>query len=119
MQRKTTGKGGSSYVATNSKTSAGTSGKSRVRLWPGKGMYGSGEGDSKGVSEATATTGYTETSAELGLPIEGYMVGDRRSGMVGQGGGDGGDGGERKGEMMGLQEMWKPMPSLQKGSLAV
>lgn len=76
LQRKGSGKGGSTgYVANK----AGRQGRSEVRLWPGRWGRGSEE-EGKGVQGESERTGYTDASAELGLPIEGYLMGDRRSG---------------------------------------
>ena len=62
--------------------SGGRQGKSEVRLWPGRGGRGSDieEVGGKGVQGESERSGYTDASAELGLPIEGYLMGDRRSG---------------------------------------
>ena len=112
LQRKQSKRSGTSYVATNELTgegSDGTGGKSKVRLWPGAKFYnGSGSGKSKGMSEATQASGYTETSAELGLPIEGYMMGDRKSAAT-----------DKSGEIWMDETMtrvdqqkWKPLPGV-------
>ena len=73
LQRK--GKS-SSYVATKATepSNGPTEPKSNVRLWPGH--FYIDTGDLRGgptLEEATQASGYTDASAELGLPIEGYL----------------------------------------------
>lgn len=69
--------GSEGYVA--SKASGGRKERSEVRLWPGRWGKGSEE-EGKRVQGESERTGCTDASAELGLPIEGYLMGDRRSG---------------------------------------
>ena len=72
-----------SYVATKSSGEQ----KSNVRLWS-KGrvkFFPGGSRDTRGSQKlegAMDRTGYTDTSAELGLPIEGYLMNDRKSGAA-------------------------------------
>lgn len=88
LTRKGTSKG-SSYVATKG---SGSGGQSKVRLWP-KGVVSGwaggngwsskagtkgGDGGKSRMLEESERSGYTEASAELGLPIEGYLMGEQR-----------------------------------------
>ena len=71
----------SSYIATKATNPATgqTEPKSNVRLWPG-GFSGNSK-DMRGaqrLEEETQASGYTDASAELGLPIEGYLMKDRQ-----------------------------------------
>ena len=62
------------YIATRSSRE----GKSRVKLWSKRKGFGSG-GTIEEAEERTRETersGYTDATAELGLPIEGYMMGE-------------------------------------------
>ncbi|KAG8533877.1 uncharacterized protein KY384_001618 [Bacidia gigantensis] len=84
LQRKTKGTThGSSYVATKGSGGPGREGKSKVRLWPGGTRWMSTGGTTDGGesaegfsgSEETRRSGYTEATAEMGLPLQGYNAG--------------------------------------------
>ena len=72
-----------SYVATKSSVEQ----RSNVRLWSkGRAKFFPGQSrDMRGSQKlegAMDRTGYTDTSAELGLPIEGYLMNERKSGAA-------------------------------------